>query len=350
MRRYLKRIFRTFGAFVLVLCLSACGREATSGNVVNIYNWGEYIDPALIEKFEEETGIRVIYSNFTTNEDLYVKLKNGGSSYDLIAPSDYMIERMIKEDMLERIDYDNIPNMSYIDKVYLHHSFDPQQQYSLPYFWGTVGIVYNRTMVDDPVDSWAILWNPKYARNILMQDSSRDSIGVALMKNGHSMNSRNADELKEAQADLIKQYPLVYAYLVDQMKDIMKNNEAAMAVMFSGDALDTILANENLAYAIPKEGSNLWFDCFAIPKGARNKANAEAFINFMLRPENSAQNAEYVGYSLPNSAARELLSEDYRDSEVAYPDLTKLSNMEVYKHPGEFIKVYDRIWQAVKNR
>ncbi len=346
-----KRLIGLIAGFLLLFSLAACGGDAESANkVVNIYNWGEYIDPDLIGKFEEETGITVVYSNFTTNEDLYVKLKSGGSNYDLIVPSDYMLERMIKEGMVQKLNFDNIPNLKYVDEEYLNHTYDPDQTYSVPYFWGTVGIVYNTTMVHEPVTSWDILWDEDYARNIIMLDSSRDSLAVALIRRGYSLNSRNEEELHLAKDDLIDQYPIVYAYLVDQIKDIMKNDEAALAVMFSGDAQEALLENDNLAYAIPEEGSNLWFDTFAIPANAKNKENAEIFINFMLDPENAAINAEYVGYSLPSSEAQELLSDEYRYSEVSYPPSDLLDNLEVFSHPGDFIEIYDQIWQDVKNQ
>lgn len=334
----------------LSLLLMSCGPASTQGQVVNVYNWGEYIDTDLLTKFEEETGIRVIYSNFNTNEDLYVKIKNGGSNYDVIMPSDYMIERMKNEGMLRPINWDNVPNIETVDEEYLNHSYDPEQRFSAPYFWGTLGIVYNTTLVDEEVDSWSMLWDEKYARNIIMLDSSRDSLGIALARLGYSMNSRDDTELAQAKALLIEQYPLVYAYLVDQTKDIMINGEAALAVMYSGDAVDALSNNEDLAYAIPKEGSNLWFDAMVIPAGAKNPENAEAFINFMLEPENAAQNAEYVWYSLPSSQAKELLSDELRDNEVAYPEFDSLPRLEVFRDPGSFVKVYDDIWQEVKNQ
>lgn len=336
---------------ILSLLLSACQlNHASRGEVVNVYNWGEYIDKDLLTKFEDETGIRVIYSNFNTNEDLYVKLKSGGTSYDVVVPSDYMIERMINEDMLREINWDNVPNMQYVDEEYQHHSYDPFQLYSAPYFWGTMGIVYNTTLVDEAVDSWSILWDEKYAREIIMLDSSRDSIGVALAWLGYSMNSRDPKELEEAKALLIKQYPLVYAYLVDQTRDIMINGEAALAVMYSGDAVDALDSNEDLAYAIPEEGSNLWFDAMVIPKTARNPENAEKFINFMLEPENAALNSEYVWYSLPSTAAKELLSEELRDNEVAYPSFELIEQLEVFRDPGSYVKHYDEMWQEIKNQ
>ena len=338
-------------SLIMSLLLAGCSLSpATRGEVVNVYNWGEYIDSDLLSQFEEETGIRVIYSNFNTNEDLYVKLKGGGSNYDVIVPSDYMIERMINEDMLRPINWDNVPNLKYVDEEYQHHSYDPEQAYSAPYFWGTLGIVYNTGLVDEEVDSWDILWDEKYRRNIIMLDSSRDSIGIALARLGYSMNSRNPAELEQAKQLLIEQYPLVYAYLVDQTRDIMINGEAALAVMYSGDAVDALDNNEDLAYAVPKEGSNLWFDAMVIPKGAKNPENAEKFINFMLQPENAAQNSEYVWYSLPSTAAKELLSDELRENEVAYPPLELLDELEVFRDPGSFVKLYDEMWQEIKNQ
>lgn len=336
--------------FLLVLILTSCTIREDAQEVVNLYNWGDYIDKDLLRKFEQETGIGIIYSNYNTNEDMYVKLKSGGTNYDVVIPSDYMIERLIKEDMLRKINWDNIPNRKYLDPEYLYHDYDPQQEYSMPFFWGTLGIIYNRTLVDDVVDSWGILWDEKYHREIIMLDSSRDSLGIALKYLGYSMNSLDIDQLEEARDLLAQQYPLVYAYLVDQTRDIMINGEAALAVIYSGDAMDAISNNEDLDYIIPKEGSNLWFDAMVIPATAKNPENAEAFINFMLEPENAAQNSEYIYYSIPSSEARALLDEELRDSEVAYPPKEILSGLEVFHDPGAYIKIYDDLWQDVKNQ
>lgn len=317
---------------------------------VNVYNWGEYIDPELIHRFEEETGIDVIYSNFATNEDLYVKLKNGGTTYDVIVPSEYMLQRMVQEDMLLPLDYTNIPNMQYVDAPFLHQAFDPKQRYSAPYFWGTVGILYNKKMVNEPVKSWDILWNPRYARQIIMLDSSRDSLMVSLVRLGASVNSTNPKELMAAKEDLIRQYPLVYAYLIDEIRDLMINGENALAVMYSGDAYAAMQENPDLDFVNPPEGGNLWFDVFAIPKGAKNKENAEKFINFMLRPDVMAQNAEWVGYSLPSEVGRALLPEETRNSPVAYPDPKAYEKYEVFEYIGDAVHLYDQLWQDVKNQ
>lgn len=338
-------------SLILLPLLTGCQKnQSRTGQVVNIYNWGEYIDPGLLNRFEKETGIKVVYSTFATNEDLFVKIQSGGSSYDLICPSDYMLDKMKKAGLLEKIDYDKIPNMEYIDKEFLYHAYDPDQEYSVPYFWGTVGIVYNKTMVHEVVDSWDILWKEDYRRNLMMMDSTRDSFAIGLIRRGYSVNSDKREELEEAQKDLIAQRPLVYAYLVDQIKDVMINDECALAVMFSGDAVEALERNENLDYVIPREGTNIWFDAWAIPKGAPNKENAEAFINFMSRPDIMAINAQYVGYSLPSTAGKEALPEDLQDDPVAYPDLDSVDHLEAFKDMGDFTKVYNELWQDVKNQ
>ena len=336
---------------LLLPLLTGCQRTRTkTGNVVNIYNWGEYIDPSLLKQFEEETGIKVVYSTFATNEDLFVKIQSGGANYDLICPSDYMLDKMKKAGLLEKINYDKIPNMKHIDPEFLYHAYDPDQEYSVPYFWGTVGIVYNKTMVHEVVDSWDILWKEDYRRNLMMMDSTRDSFAIGLIRRGYSVNSDKREELEEAQKDLIAQRPLVYAYLVDQIKDVMINDECALAVMFSGDAVEALERNENLDYVIPREGTNIWFDAWAIPKGAPNKENAEAFINFMSRPDIMAINAQYVGYSLPSTAGKEALPEDLQDDPVAYADLDSVGHLEAFKDMGDFTKVYNELWQDVKNQ
>ena len=316
--------------------------------VINVYNWGDYIDPSVIKDFQKEFNVKVNYNTFATNEDMYVSIKKGGTSYDVAFPSDYMIERMIEEDMLEKINKDNVPNISNIEDRFLYLDFDPNNDYSVPYMWGTVGIIYNKEMVDDKVDSWDILWNEKYKGQILMLDSQRDSIAVALKKLGYSMNSRDTNELEQAKEELIKQKPLVYAYVGDEVKDIMVGEEAALAVVWSGDAVAMIRENENLEYVIPKEGTNLWFDNMIIPKTSKNKEIAEQFINFMQRPEIAAKNTDYVGYSTPNYKAKELLPEDIVNSKVAYPTEEEMGDVEIFKDPKDFLKVYDDIWLEIK--
>ena len=331
---------------------------AKESNVLNdeklvVYNWGEYIDPEVLTIFEKETGIDVIYEEFETNEILYPKISSGAIAYDVICPSDYMIQRMIKNDLLSEIDFDNIPNLKNIGKQYLEQSrqFDPENKYSVPYCWGTVGILYNRTMVDEPVDSWSILWDEKYKDSILMQDSVRDAFGVALKYLGYSLNSTDLDELTEAKNLLIEQKPLVQAYVIDQVRDKMIGNEAAIGVIYSGEAIYTQKENSNLEYVIPKEGSNIWIDSWVIPKNAEHKENAEKFINFLCRPDIALMNFDYITYSTPNEAARELIEDDdIRNSKIAFPDLSKYDNLETFQYLGtEADQTYVDLWNKVKS-
>ena len=321
--------------------LSACGDNTPS---INVYNWGDYIDMDVVREFEKEYGIKVKYDTFATNEDLYVKLKQGGSSYDVIFPSEYMIERMIREDLLVKLDKNNIPNLSKVDEKFLNLDYDPNNEYSVPYMWGTVGIIYNKTMVDEPLTSWADLWNEKYKGQIIMLNSQRDTLAVALKKLGYSMNTRDLNELEAAKLELIKQKPLVDAYLGDEVKDVIIGGDAAIAVVWSGDAVAMIRANPDLEYVIPSEGTNLWFDAMVIPKSAKNKEGAEKFIDFMTRPDISAKNTDYIGYSTPIPEAVDQLPEDIKNSLVAYPTDEMIENTEIFKDPTDIIGEYDRIW------
>ena len=327
--------------------------DVMNGEKLVVYNWGEYIDPEVLTMFEEETGIDIVYEEFETNEILYPKISSGAIAYDVICPSDYMIQRMIENDLLSEINFDNIPNLKNIGKQYLEQSrqFDPENKYSVPYCWGTVGILYNKMMVDEPVDSWSILWDPKYKDNILMQDSVRDAFGVTLKYLGYSLNSTDLDELTEAKNLLIEQKPLVQAYVIDQVRDKMIGNEAALGVIYSGEAIYTQKENPNLEYVIPKEGSNIWIDSWVIPKNAEHKENAEKFINFLCRPDIELMNFEYITYSTPNEAARELIEdESIRNSEIAFPDLSKYDNLETFQYLGtEADQVYGDLWNKVKS-
>ena len=327
--------------------------DVMNGEKLVVYNWGEYIDPEVLTMFEEETGIDIVYEEFETNEILYPKISSGAIAYDVICPSDYMIQRMIENDLLSEINFDKIPNLKNIGKQYLEQSrqFDPENKYSVPYCWGTVGILYNKMMVDEPVDSWSILWDPKYKDNILMQDSVRDAFGVTLKYLGYSLNSIDLDELTEAKNLLIEQKPLVQAYVIDQVRDKMIGNEAALGVIYSGEAIYTQKENPNLEYVIPKEGSNIWIDSWVIPKNAEHKENAEKFINFLCRPDIALKNFEYITYSTPNEAARELIEdESIRNSEIAFPDLSRYDNLETFQYLGTGAdQVYGDLWNKVKS-
>lgn len=341
---------------VLLLPLTGCGGNGSGGNgEVIVYNWGEYLDPETLEMFEEETGIQVVYDEFETNEIMYPKVEAGAAEYDVICPSDYMIQKLLENDLLAELDFNNIPNAkANIGSQYWEQSkeFDPENKYSVPYCWGTVGILYNKTMVDGPIDSWSVLWDETYADNILMQDSVRDAFMVALKWNGYSMNSTDAAELEAAKNALIEQKPLVQAYVVDQVRDKMIGNEAAIGVIYSGEAIYTQRENPDLEYVIPKEGTNVWIDSWVITKNAPNKENAEKFIDFMCRPDIALMNFEYITYSTPNDAARELIEEDdIRNSSIAFPDLSQYSGLETFRYLGEDAdQLYNDLWKEVKSQ
>lgn len=332
---------------------SSRGHRASEEQVI-VYNWGEYIDPEVITMFEEETGIHVIYEEFETNEIMYPKVQSGAIAYDVVCPSDYMIQKMLDNDLLAEINYDNIPNVKNIGQTYMDKSreFDPENKYSVPYCWGTVGILYNKTMVDEPIDSWSVLWDDKYRDNILMQDSVRDAFGVTLKYLGYSLNSTDLDELTAAMNLLIEQKPLVQAYVVDQVRDKMIGNEAAIGVIYSGEAIYTQKENSDLEYIIPKEGSNIWIDSWVIPKNAENKENAEAFINFLCRPEIALMNFDFITYSTPNTEARKLIEdEEIRNSTIAFPEDSELEHCETFHYLGdEADAVYMELWNKVKSK
>lgn len=351
-----KYIAAAAACLLIVICILIYrgGAALQDGGQVIVYNWGEYLDPDVIEMFEEETGIEVIYDEYETNETMYPKIESGAARYDVVCPSDYMIQKMIENDLLAEINFDNVPNAVNIDENYFEQSreFDPENKYSIPYCVGTVGILYNKTMVDEPVDSWDILWNEKYADNILMQDSVRDAFMVALKKLGYSMNSTDENELEQAKDALIEQKPLTQAYVVDQVRDKMIGNEAAIGVIYSGEAIYTQRENPDLEYVIPKEGTNVWIDSWCILKDAPNKENAEKFINFLCRPDIALMNFEYITYSTPNTEARKLIEdEDIRNSEIAFPDLSKYNNLETFQYLGEKAdRIYNAFWKEVKSR
>ena len=340
-------------ALLASVCLTGCKKSDTSNGEVVVYNWGEYIDPETLELFEKETGIKVIYDEFETNETMYPKVEAGATVYDVICPSDYTIRKMIENDLLQELNFDHIPNAKNIGQQYYDSAqeFDPGNLFAVPYCWGTVGILYNKTMVDGPVDSWTILWDPKYKDNILMQDSVRDAFMVALKTKGYSMNTLDLDELTEAKNYLLEQKSLVQAYVVDQVRDKMIGNEAALGVIYSGEAIFTQRENPDLEYVIPKEGTNVWIDAWVIPKNAKNVENAEKFIDFMCRPDIALMNFDYITYSTPNDAARDLIEdEDIRNSKIAFPDLSQYNDLETYTYLGqEGDELYNELWKEVKS-
>lgn len=354
---------RTYLLLALLLCsallLSGCqsGEEnTTSSNVVNVFNWEDYIDPEVITLFEEETGIHVNYMCFTTVEDMIVQVEANPGSFDVCFPSDYIIQRMIAKDMLAEINFDNVPNSVQTMDHLLNPDYDPENKYSIPYMWGTVGILYNQAELPDPERSWHILWDEQYQSSIFMMDSIRDSMGVTLKYLGHSVNSTNIPALFAARDKLIEQKKLgvVKAYQVDETKDKMVAGEGLLAVMWSGDAMYSIDLNEDLDYFVPQEGSNVWVDGAVIPKTSRNKENAEKFINFLCRPDIAAMNWNYIWYSTPNKGAIEIIENeleyDYTNNHVLNPSQETLDTCEFFQDiDEEFLSVYEALWMDLKN-
>lgn len=296
---------------------------------INVYNWGEYICDGSEEgtldvnrEFEELTGIKVNYTNFATNEELYAKLKGGAASYDVIIPSDYMISKLIKENLVQKVDMGNIPNSKYIMDNFKGLAYDPEDEYSVPYTWGTVGIIYNKEMIgieEEDID-WDILWNEDYKDQILMFDNPRDAFAIAEIMLGYSLNTEDEDELKSAAMKLTDQKEIVQGYVMDEVFDKMGAGEALIAPYYAGDALTILEDNEDLTFAVPKSGTNLFVDAMCIPTSAQNKEAAEMYINFMCEPDIAYANIDYICYSTPHSAAYEMLDDDVKNDPVSYPD------------------------------
>ena len=343
MKKYFKLAI-CIGIVAMMLLPAGCGG---SQQTLNVFNWGDYIDPQVLKDFEKEFKIKVVYEEFDTNEDMYVKIANSSGKYDVAIPSDYMIRRMINEDMLHPINMSKITNYGGIEERHKNMPFDPDNEYSVPFMWGTVGILYNTTMVDEEVDSWDILWNPQYTKQIFMLNSIRDSIGITLKRLGYSLNTKDQMEIMEARDALLEQKPLVLSYVGDEMKDKMVAGEAALTVAWSGDAAACMSENEDLAYVIPVEGSNIWIDSMVIPKTAQNIDGAHSFINFMCRPDVGLMNAEYIEYASPIKAVREQLPEEVTEDVAFYPGVDDLENSEVFEDLSDTLVLYDRVWTEV---
>ena len=349
-----KRLTSLLLALILMFALALPAFAAREE--ITVYNWGQYISDGtddsldVIAAFEEETGIHVNYITFDSNESMYTKLKTGGASYDVIIPSDYMIGKLIEEDMLEPLDLANIPNYENIDEAFRDQAYDPENTYSVPYTWGTVGLIYNRQYVsDEDAQSWSCLWNSKYAGKILMFDNPRDAFAIAESILGYSLNSTDENELRQCADLLAKQKPVLQAYVMDQIFDKMQRGEAWIAPYYAGDYLTMVEENPDLGFSHPQEGFNIFIDAMCIPKGCQNKAGAEAFINFLCRPDVSAANLDYIGYSTPISAAKAYMDEDVISSPVSYPDDETLARSESFSAlPVQATQTMNDLWLSVK--
>ena len=338
-------------AFILsLMLLVSLFPVALAQEEVNVYNWEDYINEQVLEMFEQETGIKVNYINFTTNEDMMVQLRANPGAFDVIFPSDYCVERMIAESLIQPIDMSKITNYKEIDPRLLNADYDPNNEYSVPYMWGTVGILYNTTKVEEPITSWSSMFDEKYAGQVFMMESYRDTLGAALKYLGYSMNIRVPAELSAARDLLIKQKQngIVKAYEVDQTKEKMVLGEAALALMWSGDAMYAIDRNPDLKFVVPSEGSNIWVDPMVISSTARNVENAHLLIDFLTRPEIAKMNCDYIRYSSPNLGAIALMGEEYTQNEVLNPSDDIINRCEFFHDVGDFINVYNTLWGQIK--
>lgn len=353
----MKKLNALFSGILLIIVLLAVtsfnlekNSGASGGRVLTIYNWGDYIDPSLIKRFEKEYNYKVIYETFDSNESMMTKIKQGGTAYDLTIPSEYMIQKMVKQDMLIPLDHSKIKGLENIDSRFLNIPFDPKNKFSIPYFWGTLGIIYNDEFVKEgQIKHWDDLWNPSLKNNVMLIDGAREVMGLALNSDGHSLNSKNDKQLDNASKKLDGLSSNVKAIVADEIKMYMINGESAAAVTFSGEAASMLEENEHLHYVIPEEGSNLWFDNFVIPKTAKNIDGAYDFINFMLKPDVAAQNAEYIGYSTPNKKALKILPKEVTSDPQFYPSDKIIEHLEVYEDLGQtYLERYNDLFLKFK--
>lgn len=325
-------------SIVLLFVISSLNSSQgySSKNKLTIYNWGDYIDADLIEQFEKEAGITVVYETFDSNEAMMTKIEQGGTAYDVAVPSEYMIDKMIQEDLLLPLDHEKLSNLNNIDDRFMDLPFDPKNKYSIPYFWGTVGIVYNSKMLGDiEINSWSDLWDPRLKNEILLVDGAREVMGMGLNSLGYSLNDLNHDHLNEAKKKLDTLMPNVKAIVGDESRMLLENEEASIGLVWSGVASEIMAENEDLEFVVPKEGSNLWFDNMVIPKTAKNVEAAHQFINFMLDAEVAAQNTEYVSYATPNKEALNYLPKEIVNDERFYPAPDLTERLEVYENLGK---------------
>lgn len=339
-------------AVVLTVVFAGC---SSGSEKLYIFAYGDYFDPDIVDMFEDEYGIEVVYEEYAAPEDMYAKATSGANDYDLICASDYIIEKMLQEDLLLPIDFANVPNFANIGDTYkeMSKSFDPELQYSVPHFWGTVGILYDRTKVsDEDVQSWSVLFDERFADQIIMPNSERDAMLPALKVLGYDLNTTNTAELDEAANMLIEQKSLVQAYLLDEAaRTKVSSGNAAMAVIYNGEAYLAFEENENVAYAVPQEGTNIWMDSWVIPNTCQHKESAEKFLDFMCREDIAAMNFDYIYYSTPNQAVYDALDADVQQEKAIFPDQSVIDNSSVFKYLGsDTEKYYTDLWFKIKTQ
>ncbi len=336
----------------LVAACAGPAEEQKLATELHVYNWSEYIDPQIYEDFEEEFGVKVIEDTFANNEELLAKLQAGATGYDIIVPSDYMVEIMIEEEILAELNHDNIPNLANIDSKFADPPYDPGMVHCVPYQWGTTGIGYNADEFDEPPDSWAYLFDPpvasQYAGRLTMLNDSRESIGAALKYLGYSLNTTDEAQLTEARDLLIQQKQWVYAYDSEQYEDLLSADETVLAHGWSGDFFMAAVEDERIWYAIPQEGGVIWADNLCIPKTAASQYTAEVFINYLLRPEVGAAISNYTWYASPNKAAEEFIDEEILNEPAIYPPEDVMDRLEWIEDVGDATPLYERMWTEVK--
>lgn len=331
----------------LFIALSALPSLAADKAVLNVYNWDDYIDEETIPEFEKKFGVTVNYDVYDSNESLLAKLQAGATGFDVIFPSDYMVEIMIQLGLLEAFDKSLIPNIELLDPAFLKQPFDPKNQFSLPYTWGTAGIGYRADKVEGTIDSWAVMFDPKNAGRIVMLDDARETLGAALKYLGFPFNSTNPDELEQAKALLIQQKSLVKAYASAQAEQMLLSGDAWFVHNWNGDIYRVAAENPDIKYVVPKEGTSKFIDNCAIPKSAQNKELAHTFINFLLEPEVDARIHNQIQYLTPNEAALPFLDESLRSTmENMTPEIA--GKLEYIEDLGRETRLWDKIWTEIK--
>lgn len=340
----MNKVYKFFLAVIALIALCFIGKNALNptsaekgdNKTIYFYNWGDYIDPEILKNFEKESGYKVVYETFDSNEAMITKVEQGATSYDLVVPSDYTVEMMKEKDLLLPLDHSKIKGLENIDPRFMDLAYDRKNVYSVPYFWGTFGIVYDKTKYKaEDFESWRNLWDPKFENEILIFDGARETLGIGLLANGYSLNTKDKKTLELVRDDLKGFMKNVKAILADEIRMYMGQGEASVGICFNGDAAIALEENENLGYVIPKEGSNIWFDTLVIPKTAKNKEGAYALISYLLRPDVAAKNAEYIWYSSPNKEAKKLLDKEALEDPTLYPPDDIINKLEVFEHLGQ---------------
>ena len=353
----MKRLIALFACGILLASIptiSVGAKDIDPTVTLNVYNWGEYIDPDVNDMFTEETGIKINYKNFTDNESMYAVLDSGAATYDIIVPSDYMVGKLINEGKLAKLNFENIPNMSFINPSLRNPVYDPANEYSVPYTWGTVGIFYNTKYVDeaDLAQGWDLLWDEKYSGRIFNFDNPRDAFGIALLKTGHSLNTHDLSHWDEAYEALREQKKVLHQYVMDQIYDKMINEEGWIAPYYAGDGIimmDEEEGNPAIDFFVPQNGTNLFVDALCIPANSQHKREAEEYINFLCRTDIALLNAEYIGYSTPHVEAQSQLDPEIAEDENFYPPKEVLDKTEMFLTlPNDVGAHMDTLWMKLK--